>query len=125
MMESTVVMLAPLRRSAEKTCFIYETDRGDWALCLKIQNGPESEQTMAWRLPTRSKAVAARDDLRKALVSPYDSVVRVQELDAGIFSALGRRGGRVRAESLSARRRREIAIKASKAAAKKRRRKKH
>jgi hypothetical protein len=37
-----------------------------------------------------------------------------------LFAALGSRGGRARAAKLSAKRRKEIAIKASKAAAKKR-----
>lgn len=40
-----------------------------------------------------------------------------------LFAALGSRGGRARAAKLSAKRRKEIAIKASKAAAKKRREK--
>ena len=41
-----------------------------------------------------------------------------------LFSYLGRKGGKARAKSLSAKRRREIAIKASRAAAKKRRKQK-
>jgi hypothetical protein len=41
-----------------------------------------------------------------------------------LFSDLGRKGGKARAKSLSAQRRKEIATKASKAAAKKRMKKK-